>query len=321
MLTKCKICVAKTAGFCFGVDRAVKIVYNELDNRNNVVTLGPIIHNPNVVSDLEAKGVYSTDVDKVTKDQTVVIRSHGVGLDVYEKLAKVGAEVIDATCPFVARIHKIAAEKSGEGYVILIAGDEAHPEIMGIRGHCSGESYVFSSCDDFENLVKEKDFSSKKVAILAQTTYNKNMWRKCEELFERYLPEAVVYNTICSATSERQKEAAELAKAADIMIIVGGLHSSNTHKLKAICDEYCKCWLVEDAEGLRACDIDLSGAKFIGISAGASTPAYIIKEVQQTMSEMLNNVDEEFNFEEELEKTLKKNTYGNEGRGRCHRYQ
>lgn len=306
MLTKCKICVAKTAGFCFGVDRAVKIVYNELDNRNNVVTLGPIIHNPNVVSDLEAKGVYSTDVDKVTKDQTVVIRSHGVGLDVYEKLAKVGAEVIDATCPFVARIHKIAAEKSGEGYVILIAGDEAHPEIMGIRGHCSGESYVFSSCDDFENLVKEKDFSSKKVAILAQTTYNKNMWRKCEELFERYLPEAVVYNTICSATSERQKEAAELAKAADIMIIVGGLHSSNTHKLKAICDEYCKCWLVEDAEGLRACDIDLSGAKFIGISAGASTPAYIIKEVQQTMSEMLNNVDEEFNFEEELEKTLKK---------------
>ena len=124
---------------------------------------------------------------------------------------------------------------------------------MGIRGHCSGESYVFSSCDDFENLVKEKDFSSKKVAILAQTTYNKNMWRKCEELFERYLPEAVVYNTICSATSERQKEAAELAKAADIMIIVGGLHSSNTHKLKAICDEYCKCWLVEDAEGLRAC--------------------------------------------------------------------
>lgn len=171
MLTKCKICVAKTAGFCFGVDRAVKIVYNELDNRNNVVTLGPIIHNPNVVSDLEAKGVYSTDVDKVTKDQTVVIRSHGVGLDVYEKLAKVGAEVIDATCPFVARIHKIAAEKSGEGYVILIAGDEAHPEIMGIRGHCSGESYVFSSCDDFENLVKEKDFSSKKVAILAQTTY------------------------------------------------------------------------------------------------------------------------------------------------------
>ena len=105
MLTKCKICVAKTAGFCFGVDRAVKIVYNELDNRNNVVTLGPIIHNPNVVSDLEAKGVYSTDVDKVTKDQTVVIRSHGVGLDVYEKLAKVGAEVIDATCPFVARIQ------------------------------------------------------------------------------------------------------------------------------------------------------------------------------------------------------------------------
>lgn len=306
MLRNCKICVAKTAGFCFGVDRAVKIVYNNLDNRNNVVTLGPIIHNPNVVEDLKAKGVYPVELEDVKEGQKVIIRSHGVGKDVYKRLEEIGAEVIDATCPFVSRIHKIAQEKSEQGYTVLIAGDSRHPEVMGIMGHCLGDSYVFNSCDDFEILVKSKDFSSKKVAILAQTTYNKNMWKKCRELFEKYLPEALVYDTICAATSERQNEAAELAKQADLMIIAGGLHSSNTHKLKAICDEYCKCLLVENADGLRKSGIDLTGAKFIGISAGASTPAYIIKEVQRTMSEMLNNVDEEFNFEEELEKTLKK---------------
>ena len=306
MLTKCKLFVAKTAGFCFGVDRAVKIVYNKLDNRNNVVTLGPIIHNPNVVSDLKAKGVFPVELSEVKKEQTVIIRSHGVSREVYDKLEQTGADIIDATCPFVARIHKIAQEKSDEGYTILIAGDALHPEVQGIRGHCSNESFVFNSCEEFENLVKSKTFLSKKVAILAQTTYNKNMWKKCAELFETLLPDALVYDTICNATSERQNEVAELARKADIMIIVGGLHSSNTHKLKAICDEYCRTYLVEDADGLRACNIDLSAAKFIGISAGASTPAYIIKEVQQTMSEMLNNVDEEFNIEEELEKTLKK---------------
>ena len=307
MLTNCKIFVAKTAGFCFGVDRAVKIVYNMLDSRNNVVTLGPIIHNPNVVADLRAKGVYPRELDEVCEGDTVVIRSHGVAADVYAALEEKGASIVDATCPFVSRIHKIASEKSDEGYIIMIAGDADHPEVKGIRGHCSGESYVFGSCQDFENLVKSEDFSSKKVAILAQTTYNRNVWSDCLALFEKHLPDALVFDTICSATQERQREAAEIAQKADIMVIVGGLHSSNTLKLKAVCEEYCgRCYLVEDAQGLRDCGADLRGAHFIGISAGASTPAYIIKEVQQTMSELLNNVDEEFNFEEELEKTLKK---------------
>jgi len=306
MLRNCKICVAKTAGFCFGVDRAVKIVYNNLDNRNNVVTLGPIIHNPNVVEDLKAKGVYPVELDEVKRGQTVIIRSHGVGRETYRQLEAVGAEVIDATCTFVSRIHKIAEERSREGYTVLIAGDEKHPEVMGIVGHCDGESFVFNSCDEFENLVKRRNFSSKKVAILAQTTYNKNMWKECRRLFGKYLPDALVYDTICAATSQRQQEAQELAAKADLMVIVGGKHSSNTHKLKAVCDEYCKCILVENAVELRESGIDLTKANFIGISAGASTPAYIIKEVQQTMSEMLNNAEEEFNFEEELEKTLKK---------------
>lgn len=306
MLTKCKISVAKTAGFCFGVDRAVKIVYNKLDNRNNVVTLGPIIHNPNVVEDLRSKGVCPVEIDEVRSGQTVVIRSHGVVREVYEKLEKLGCEVIDATCPFVARIHKIADERSAEGVTVLIAGDPAHPEVEGIVSRCSGESYVFNSCDEFENLVKKVNFSSKKVAILAQTTYNKNVWNELKVLFRQHIPQAQIYETICAATSERQAEAQKLAAQADLMVIVGGRHSSNTHKLKAVCERYCKCILVENAWELRKCNIDLTGASFIGISAGASTPAYIIKEVQRTMSELLNNVDEEFNFEEELEKSLKK---------------
>lgn len=302
MLTKCKICTAKTAGFCFGVDRAVKIVYNELDNRNNVVTLGPIIHNKNVVSDLEARGCRSVALDEVRPEHTVIIRSHGVGRKVYESLSQLGCTVVDATCPFVDRIHKIACEKSESGYTVLIAGDSSHPEVIGIRGHCIGSSFVFVGCEDFENLVKTENLQSEKVVILAQTTYNKKIWGECRRLAEKLIPEALIYDTICSATAERQKEAAAIAKKSDVMIIVGGKNSSNTHKLKAVCEEYCRCYLIEDAGELA--DIDLSGANFIGISAGASTPAYIIKEVQQTMSEMLNN-EEEFNWVEEMENSLK----------------
>lgn len=302
MLTKCKICTAKTAGFCFGVDRAVKIVYNELDNRNNVVTLGPIIHNKNVVSDLEARGCRSVALDEVRPEHTVIIRSHGVGRKVYESLSQLGCTVVDATCPFVDRIHKIACEKSESGYTVLIAGDSSHPEVIGIRGHCIGPSFVFVGCEDFENLVKTENLQSEKVVILAQTTYNKKIWGECRRLAEKLIPEALIYDTICSATAERQKEAAAIAEKSDVMIIVGGKNSSNTHKLKAVCEEYCRCYLIEDAGELA--DIDLSGANFIGISAGASTPAYIIKEVQQTMSEMLNN-EEEFNWVEEMENSLK----------------
>ena len=316
MLSKCKFFVAKSAGFCFGVARAMKIVYNNLDNRNNIVTLGPIIHNQNVVDDLKEKGIYPVELDEVREGQTVVIRSHGVSREVYEKLGAMGVEVIDATCPYVSKIHKIAEKKSAEGYTVLIAGDEQHPEVKGIVGYCQGESYVFSSCDDFENLVKRVDFSSKKLAILAQTTYNKNVWKKCASLFERLrdiASEVEIYDTICNATGERQEEAAYLARKADLMIIVGGRHSSNTLKLKAICDEYCKCIHVETADELekavRDNGIDLSETNFIGISAGASTPGYIIKEVQVIMSELVNNVnenvDEEFNLEA-IDKTLKK---------------
>ncbi len=302
MLTNCKILIAKTAGFCFGVDRAVKIVYNKLSDYDNLVTLGPIIHNHNVVNDLEEKGVKAVmDVSQVEKGQPVVIRSHGVGLDTYKKLDEIGAVVIDATCPFVERIHKLGAKYSKMGYVVLIAGDSNHPEVEGIRGHCTNKSYVFSNLRELEALAEKLE--DEKIAVVSQTTFNLSVWEECAKKIYELFPEAVVNNTICNATAERQKEARELAKKADCMIIVGGRHSSNTLKLKSVCEEYCKCYLIESAEELRS--IDFSHLHFIGISAGASTPAYIIKEVQQTMSEILTN-EEEFNFEEALEQSFKK---------------
>lgn len=302
MLTNCKIFTAKSAGFCFGVDRAVKIVYNKLNDYDDLVTLGPIIHNTHVVEDLEAKGVRAVDdVSQLKQGQPVVIRSHGVGLDTYEGLKRINAHIIDATCPFVERIHKLVHKYSEEGYYVLIAGDSKHPEVVGIRGHCTGSSCVFSTSSQLEDIVLKLE--GEKIAVVSQTTFNLSVWNECVKRLGEIAPQAEVVNTICNATAERQREAAELASKSDCMIIVGGRHSSNTLKLKSVCEKYCRCYLIESAEELRS--IDFSHLHFIGISAGASTPAYIIKEVQLTMSEILTN-EEEFNFEEALEQSFKK---------------
>mgnify|MGYP002857765070 CR=1 FL=1 len=305
MLTNCKIFVAKTAGFCFGVDNALKIVYNKLNSRHNVATLGPIIHNPNVVADLEQKGVKAIDITQAQKGQTVIIRSHGVGRNVYKELEAAGAETVDATCPFVSRIHKLVYEHSKNGGTVLIAGDKAHPEVEGIMGHCEGDVFTFKSESGLEAVIRENALEGKGVLLVSQTTFNKAVFLSCEKLARALLPEVRICDTICNATAQRQQEARELAKKADVMIIVGGRHSSNTLKLRDVCSEFCRTVLVETANELKAEDFE--GAEYIGISAGASTPAYIIKEVQQTMSELTKTTEEEvFNFEEELEKTLKK---------------
>lgn len=303
MLTNCKIWVAGTAGFCFGVDRAVKIVYNNLNDHNNVVTLGPIIHNQSVVSDLESKGVnVVNDVSEIKNGQTVIIRSHGVSSDVYKRLEELSVNVVDATCPFVSRIHKIVNDKSGEGYIVAIAGDKTHPEVIGISGHCESDYYVFSNLEELKDILKT--VGDEKLIFVSQTTFNKQLWEKCKEYIKRNRKSALIFDTICDATSKRQEEAVSIASKSDKMIIVGGRHSSNTLKLKTICSEYCPCYLVESADELY--DLDFDGVHYLGISAGASTPAYIIKEVEQTMSEILENKEEEFNFEEAIEQSLKK---------------
>jgi len=315
MLTNCKISIAKSAGFCFGVDRAVKIVYNNLDTHRKVVTLGPIIHNPDVVADLESKGVFAIEnCEDLLPEQTVIIRSHGVSQSVYDDLTARGNKIIDATCPFVERIHKIVSEKSSEGYTILIAGDANHPEVDGIKGHCKANAYIFENIDELNKLyVKNYNIFEKKVAIVEQTTYNIKLWEQCKSFINEHLPNAIVYETICNSTMVRQAEAIELSQKSDVMIIVGGRHSSNTVKLKDVCDDFCKCYHIENANMLNA--INFTGVKNIGISAGASTPAYIIKEVHSRMSEILNDLDEDFNFEEALELSFKKIYTGEKVKG------
>lgn len=310
-----KITVAKTAGFCFGVNRAVDMVYNAIESGNKVVTLGPIIHNPDVVNDMKSKGVrVVSSVSEANFDETVVIRSHGVPYSVIEELKARGSGYIDATCPFVSRIHKIVREKSSEGVTILIAGDSSHPEVKGIVGNALNEPFVFNDFADLKEIFeKNNNFLQKKVAIIAQTTYNNTLWGKCAEFIENNCEQPQIYNTICNATSDRQTEAAELAAKSDTMIVIGGKESSNTAKLCEICGGYCKCYHIENADEL--CGIDLSGSYSIGITAGASTPAYIIKEVQTLMSDNVKIMDEEFDFAKAVDESFKRIYTGNRVKG------
>ncbi|MBQ8825482.1 MAG: bifunctional 4-hydroxy-3-methylbut-2-enyl diphosphate reductase/30S ribosomal protein S1 [Oscillospiraceae bacterium] len=325
---KFQINVAENAGFCFGVDRAVKIVYNILNGNKKAVCFGEIIHNPNVVADLEEKGVRvihtPEEIDSL-EDTAVVIRSHGVGEDIYRRIKAreaFGVECCDGTCPFVKRIHKIVSEKTSDGYDIIIMGDENHPEVQGIVGFCKNKPIICSDDAQLLNFLKKNLRNlKKKVAIVAQTTYNINMWDKCSRMLSAEYPEAEIYNTICSATEDRQKSAVSLAQSSDFMVVIGGRHSSNTVKLFDICRKYCEsCMLVSDAGELGADflpdRLNNTGKKInIGITAGASTPAYIIKEVKHHMSEILKNNDEDFNFEEALDASFKKIYTGNRVKG------
>lgn len=321
-----EIRIAENAGFCFGVDRVLKIVYNMLVEGKKVVTFGEIIHNPDVVEDLSRRGVIicnSIDELKKTGDAVVVIRSHGVSRNIYGEFMQKGIIYEDGTCPFVQRIHNIVNEKSLQGYQIIILGDNKHPEVEGIIGHCNNIPFVCGN--EFELLdyfKKNCTNNKKKVAIVVQTTYNISMWEKCLKSISAVLPEAEVYNTICSATTDRQRSAAKLAESAGLMIVIGGKNSSNTVKLLQICKNYCNASIhISNAKELDSSLItglikNNTGQKFIiGITAGASTPAYIIKEVQNQMSEILQNMDEDFNFEEALDASFKKIYTGNRVKG------
>ena len=313
-----KVTVAKSAGFCFGVDRAVKMVYEELEKGTKVATLGPIIHNQDVVNDMQKRGArIISSVDELEPDETVVIRSHGVGREVYEQIAEKNNRMLDATCPFVSRIHKIVSEKTKEGYFILIAGDGNHPEVQGIVSHCDQNCLVFKDDIELNDFFQNhyKNFG-KKLAFVAQTTYNIVVWEKCLDVIPKDDPDIFIADTICSATDARQSDAAELAKSSDIMLVVGGRHSSNTVKLYEVCSRYCKTYHIENADELRS--LMLPNAENIGITAGASTPAYIIKEVQTKMAENENlttNQDEEIDFAQAIDESFKKIHTGEKVKG------
>ncbi|MBQ6834247.1 MAG: 4-hydroxy-3-methylbut-2-enyl diphosphate reductase [Lachnospiraceae bacterium] len=238
--TKMGVIVAKTAGFCFGVKRAVEKVYEQIGKTDKpIYTYGPIIHNEEVVRDLHEKGVDVIDTMEdlaALHDAVVVIRSHGVGKDIYDLLQTNGVEVVDATCPYVKKIHKIVSEQSLAGKQVIIVGNEAHPEVQGIKGWGNDDTKVIESFEDFENLNLSKE---KQICIVAQTTFNYNKFQELVEKISRKSYDINVLNTICNATQERQVEAKKIASQVDVMIVIGGKHSSNTQKLYEICQKEC----------------------------------------------------------------------------------
>lgn len=304
------ITVAETAGFCFGVNRAIQIILELLDAGKKVCTLGPIIHNPQMVAELEKRGVCTIqNPDEVPPGYILVIRSHGISMDIWEEVESRHISYSDATCPFVAKIHRIVKKASEAGEVVLIAGDPSHPEVQGIQGHCQGESYVFRNQEELENINRNLlNKPEKKLCIVAQTTFSVSEWENCLKIVKKVYTNPSIFDTICNATSERQTEAIQLSKQSDLMLIIGGKHSSNTAKLRDVCQPNCKTFLIETADELPI--QALQQANNIGVTAGASTPASIIKEVLETMTDILENKDnfEEMstdNFEEMLEESLK----------------
>lgn len=279
-----RVVTAKSAGFCFGVKRAVQTVYDEIEKGSKkIYTYGPIIHNEQVVEDLSKKGVQVINDRKELeniREGTVIIRSHGVSQDIHNLLLKNNLNLIDATCPFVKKIHNIVKEKSSDGYNIIIIGNEKHPEVEGIKGWAdtSGKIRV-TVIDTEEKAEKYVFFEGDKTCLVSQTTFNYNKFNKLVEIIEKKGYDIIVVNTICHATDERQKEAADLARAADAMIVIGGKSSSNTQKLYDICKDECKnTYYIQtpvdlDLRKLQTCS-------YVGITAGASTPNNIIEEVQ-----------------------------------------
>ena len=281
-----KVKTAKTAGFCFGVKRAVDKVYELIENGvSPIYTLGPIIHNEEVVSDFEKKGVTVISEEDIPKlrEGTVVIRSHGVGRRIYDMLKTAGISFVDVTCPFVLKIHRIVERESRAGKQIIIFGDPSHPEVKGICGWCEGSCTVLRNREDAENFVPDP---GRIPCIVSQTTFNYNKFKELVEILckKRYDNNVLnidnILNTICNATEERQKEAQSIAGEVDTMLVIGGRHSSNTQKLFEICKEEC-----ENTYYIQT-PVDLVSEMFhrssyVGITAGASTPKKIIEEVQE----------------------------------------
>ena len=279
--------VAKTAGFCFGVQRAVDKVYELIGScPDRLFTLGPIIHNEEVVNDLEKKGVRvasEDDLRTLPEGSTVVIRSHGVGKKVYDHLEEYGLSYVDVTCPFVLKIHRIVEKESRAGAHIVIIGDPDHPEVVGICGWCMGPYTVIRTEQDALDFVFPAD---KSICIVSQTTFNYNKFKDLVEILskKRYdntvLNILNILNTICNATEERQKEAKSIAGEVDTMLVIGGRHSSNTQKLFEICKEECgNTYYIQTPVDL---DSEMfHHSSYVGITAGASTPKKIIEEVQE----------------------------------------
>ena len=300
------VTLAKSAGFCFGVSRAVELVEKAAAEGRKAVTLGPIIHNRHVVDRFDAMGVGVIErAEDAPEGSTVIIRSHGVSKTVVERLEAQGVEIIDATCPFVKRIHGIVSQAEKDGFLPVIIGTRTHPEVEGIAGWC-GQCRVFESPEELENWVKiEKPSNDTKICMVSQTTSTEFLWKMCGEIAKKQFTNLKIFDTICRATEIRQTEAAQLSKNSQAMVVVGDPKSSNTGRLAMICREHCdNVALIDNASELDPARYQ--GVADVGITAGASTPAWIIKEVNKTMSEIINvEAVQEENFAELLEQSIK----------------
>ena len=298
--------VAESAGFCFGVNRAVELVEQAAKSGKKVCTLGPIIHNRHAVKHFEEMGVRVIDKpEDALPGQTVIIRSHGVTKAVQETLEARQAEVVDATCPFVKRIHGIVSKAEGEGRLPVIIGTRTHPEVEGIAGWCT-HCRIFESVQELENWVQTEQISPDlPISMVCQTTSTESLWKTCKKFAKKVFTNVKIFDTICKATEFRQSEAASLSKVCQAMVVVGDTQSSNTGRLAMICREHCeRVVLVDNASELNPADY--YGVADVGITAGASTPAWIIKEVNKTMSEITNvEAVQEENFAELLEQSIK----------------
>lgn len=302
-----KIIVAESAGFCFGVNRAINILYKLIDENKPACTLGPIIHNMQMVNELREKGVRTIDkISEAKEDETIVIRSHGVPQSIVNEINERHLDYIDATCPFVSKIHKIVSETDDDS-IVIIAGDKNHPEVQGIMGHCKSKCYTFKNQEELQELfsiIPQKNY--KTIKIVAQTTFDLKEWEKSLKSLKNVYTNTKIFDTICNATSIRQREAANISKSVDLMFVIGDKHSSNSFKLYSICSSNCQnTFFIETADELPLEMV--KKADSIGVTAGASTPARIIKEVLDKMSEVnTSSVNEnELSFEEMLEESLK----------------
>ena len=276
-----EVILAKSAGFCFGVERAINLVYEQIEKHKNgrkIFTFGPIIHNDIVVKDLESKGVFVFDdedhFEKIA-GSVLIIRSHGVPKAVYEKAEREGIRIVDATCPFVKKIHNIGAEHSENGEEIVIIGDKDHPEVQGIIGWAKGPVTVIKNEQEARDFVPS---GTAKICVVSQTTFHHLNFQYLVEILKGKGYDICTINTICNATQARQEEAGSVAHRADKMIVIGDPKSSNTQKLFGICKEYCvDTYYIQTLKDLD--NVDLQDTKIVGITAGASTPNNIIQEV------------------------------------------
>lgn len=276
--------VAKTAGFCFGVKRAVETVYEQIEKFNDtrIYTYGPIIHNEEVVKDLKSKGVdviHDEEELKKLDSGVVIIRSHGVPKRIHDLLEERGLQCVDATCPFVKKIHRIVEKESKAGKHIVIIGDENHPEVQGIRGWSENEVTVIKTEEQAQAFFASSESG---ICIVSQTTFNYNQFKYLVEIICEKNYNVSVLNTICNATKERQTEAESIAKEVDVMIVIGDKHSSNTQKLFEICNNACaNTYYIQTLDDLNV--NQLKSVQTVGITAGASTPNNIIEEVQNNV--------------------------------------